>query len=56
MAEPLLLRTRPDGGAFVSIIFVLQEWLCASNDHKNALAIARARYADFYRADSRPQH
>jgi len=50
-AEPLLLRTRPDG-AFSSIIFVTYEQLCASNDRKNALAMARSRYAEFYRADS----
>ena len=50
-AEPLLLRTRPDN-AFLSIIFVTYEQLCASNDRENALAMARSRYADFYRADS----
>ena len=50
-AEPLLLRTRPDG-AFLSIIFATYELLCALNDCKNALAMARSRYADFYRADS----
>jgi len=36
------------------IIFVTYEQLCASNDHKNVLAMARSRYAEFYRADSRP--
>ena len=51
-AESLLLRTRPDG-TFSLIIFVTYEQLCASNDHKNVLAMARSRYAEFYRADSR---
>ena len=32
--------------------FVTYERLCASNDRKNALAMARNRNADFYRADS----
>jgi len=29
----------------------MRKGLCASNDRKNALAMARSRYADFYRAD-----
>ena len=44
-AKPLLLRTRPDG-AFLSII--TNEQLCASNDRKNSLAMARSRYAGFF--------
>ena len=44
--------TRYDG-AFLSIIFVTYEQLCASNDriHSRALAMACSRYAEFYRAD-----
>ena len=52
-AEPVLLRTRPDG-ALLSIIFNAYEKLCASNDRIRvcrALVLAGSRNADFYRAD-----
>jgi len=41
----LLLRTR-HGGAIFTDHFVTYEWLRTSIDRKNALAMARSRYAE----------